>query len=306
MAKQRRFIQCDVFTPYPTKGNALAVVLDGEGLSEQSMQSFARWTNLAETTFLFPPDTDSGDYRVRILTPSREMPFAGHPTLGSCAAWLHVGGKPKQAGVVRQECGVGIVEIDISSDIPAFTAPPTQIRVMPSAKFAELTAKLNINPKHVVRYAVLNNGPEWHVFELETAEQVLAVNSSLVRWPNEKAIGLIGPHNHTDNNAANTLEGEVSSGNVLGNSAATDLCDFEVRMLAPSSGMSEDPITGSLNSALAHWRLHNEELNQPIVIAQGTNIDRYGRVYITPSSTIKGQASIGGQTHILVNGTVVL
>lgn len=284
MPKPRRFIQCDVFTPYPTKGNALAVVIDGDGLSEEAMQSFARWTNLAETTFLFPPDTNEGDYKVRILTPSREMPFAGHPTLGSCAAWLKVGGTPKQAGVVRQECGVGMVEIDINSDVPAFIAPPTETSTMPAAKFAELTDKLNINPEHVVRYAVLNNGPEWHAFELQSAEQVLAVDSSLVGWPEEKAIGLIGPHSPNHDSG----------------------CDFEVRMLAPSSGMSEDPITGSLNSALAHWRLHNGELNESIVVAQGTSIDRHGRVYVTPSPSVAGQVSIGGQTHILVEGTVFL
>lgn len=286
MAKLRRFIQCDVFTPYPTKGNALAVVLDGEGLCEEAMRDFARWTNLAETTFLFPPETDTGDYRVRILTPSREMPFAGHPTLGSCAAWLHAGGKSKQAGVVKQECGVGIVDIDISGDVPAFVAPPTIISDMPATKFAELTTKLDINPEQVVRYSVLNNGPEWHAFELQSASQVLAVDSSLVRWPEEKAIGLIGPHSDAD-------RGQLG-------------CDFEVRMLAPSSGMSEDPITGSLNSALAHWRLHNGELDEPVVIAQGTSINRHGRVYVTPDLSVAGQASIGGQTHILVEGSVVL
>lgn len=284
MSKQRRFIQCDVFTPYPTKGNALAVVLDGEGLSDAAMQSFARWTNLAETTFLFPPDTDAGDYRVRILTPSREMPFAGHPTLGSCAAWLHAGGKPKQAGIVRQECGVGIVEINTSAKVPAFVAPPTSIAAMSATKLTEITTKLNINPAHVVRYAVLDNGPVWHVFELQSAAQVLAVDSSLVSWPDDKCIGLIGPHSDNTNTE----------------------CDFEVRMLAPSSGMSEDPITGSLNSALAHWRLHNGELNKPIVVAQGTTIDRHGRVFITPNPSISGEVSIGGQTHILVEGTVEL
>lgn len=151
MPMQRRFIQCDVFSDHPTKGNALAVVLDSDELSESAMRSFAAWTNLAETTFLFPPNEQAADYRVRILTPSREMPFAGHPTLGSCAAWLHAGGKPKEPGIVRQECGVGIVEIDISSDIPAFIAPPTTISEMPDAKFSELTSKLDINPAHIVR-----------------------------------------------------------------------------------------------------------------------------------------------------------
>jgi len=282
MPKQRRFIQCDVFSDHPTKGNALAVVLDADGLSEAAMRSFAAWTNLAETTFLFPPDEPGADYRVRILTPVREMLFAGHPTLGSCCAWLHAGGKPKQSGIVRQECGVGIVEIDISCDIPAFMAPPTTVSEMPKAKFSELITKLGINPDHVVRYAVLNNGPEWHVFELQSAAQVLAVDSSTVRWPSEKSIGLIGPH-----------EPEST-------------CDFEVRMLAPSSGMSEDPITGSLNSALAHWRLHNNELDKRILVAQGTNINRHGRVHITPDNTSPGQASIGGHTNILIEGTVFL
>lgn len=282
MAKQRRFIQCDVFSSYPTKGNALAVVLDSDDMSEEAMRSFAAWTNLAETTFLFPPVTDEADYRVRILTPNREMPFAGHPTLGSCAAWLHAGGKPKQSGVVRQECGVGIVEIDISTDIPAFVAPPTAVTAMPAAKFAQLIEKLGINPDHVVRYSVLNNGPEWHAFELQTAAQVLAVDSSRVRWPSEKAIGLIGRHEPGAE------------------------CDFEVRMLAPSSGMSEDPITGSLNSAIAHWRLHNNELDEAVVVAQGTNINRKGRVYITPNPSNAGQVSIGGHTNILVEGTVFL
>lgn len=282
MPKQRRFMQCDVFSDHPTKGNALAVVLDSDGLTEEAMKSFAAWTNLAETTFLFPPDTADGDYRVRILTPQREMPFAGHPTLGSCAAWLHAGGQPKQPGIVRQECGVGIVEINLQISPPAFIAPPTAIALMPDEKFSELTNKLNINPEHVVRSAVLNNGPEWHVFELQNAEQVLAVDSSRVRWPSEKSIGLIGPHK------------------------AGAQCDFEVRMLACSSGMSEDPITGSLNSAIAHWRLDNNLLDKNTLIAQGTSINRQGRVHITPDPNNPAHASIGGHTSILIEGSVLL
>ena len=115
---QRRFIQCDVFTDQPTRGNGLAVVVDAEGLDDRQMQDFAAWTNLAETTFLLPPTDPVADYQVRIFTPTREMPFAGHPTLGSCAAWLHAGGKPKQHDLVRQECAVGIVEIDLRGDVP--------------------------------------------------------------------------------------------------------------------------------------------------------------------------------------------
>ncbi|MCG8422963.1 MAG: PhzF family phenazine biosynthesis isomerase, partial [Proteobacteria bacterium] len=130
----RRFLQVDVFTPLPTLGNALAVVVDADSLSAQAMQSFAAWTNLAETTFLLPPEDPRADYRVRIFTPLHEMRFAGHPTLGSCTAWLHCGGRPREAGRVRQECGIGLVDIDISNpSLPSFTAPPTQIRTMTEA-----------------------------------------------------------------------------------------------------------------------------------------------------------------------------
>jgi len=282
MAKQRRFIQCDVFTATPTKGNALAVIVDAEGMSEESLWSFAKWTNLAETTFLFPPDNPEADYRVRILTPHREMPFAGHPTLGSCAAWLHTGGKPKEAGVVRQECGVGIVEIDIGASPPAFIAPPTKIKTMPAKVYAEITTALNINPDHVLRYAVLDNGPVWHAFELQTAEQVLSIDSSLTTTLGSRPIGFMGKH-------ADSAE-----------------CDFEVRMLHSLSNNYEDPITGSLNAALAHWRLHNKELHKPVLVAQGTCIDCEGRVFVTPNMSVDGEVRIGGESHIVVDGHVTL
>lgn len=277
----RRFIQCDVFTPTPTLGNALAVVVDGEGISDAEMQRFAAWTNLAETTFILPPQDERADYRLRILTPSREMLFAGHPTLGSCAAWLHCGGAPKQAGVVRQECGVGLVEIDISNpDLPAFTAPPTTIRPMSDANFKAISEVLEIPQDRIMHCAELDNGPVWQVMQLDSAAAVLALDSARVRWPTFKSIGVIGVH------------------------PATHECDYEVRMLAPSSGMSEDPITGSLNSALAHWLQSEGRLDSPVTVAQGTRIDRHGRVAITPLDN--QQVKIGGQTHILIEGTVRL
>ena len=277
----RRFIQCDVFTPTPTLGNALAVVVDGEGVSEQAMQRFAAWTNLAETTFILPPRDAAADYRLRIFTPGREMLFAGHPTLGSCAAWLHCGGRPKQAGTVRQECGIGIVEIDISDPaLPASSAPPTAIRPMTDDSFDAISAALGIAPAQVLRRAELDNGPVWQALHLDSAESVLALDSSRVRWPAFRSIGVIGAH-------------PPGSG-----------CDYEVRMLAPSSGMSEDPITGSLNSALAHWLQADGLLKQPLSVAQGTCIERHGRVAITPAAD--GAVRIGGQTHILIEGTVLL
>ena len=277
---KRRFIQCDVFSPIPTQGNGLAVVVEAEGLSDAQLQTFAAWTNLAETTFLFPPIEPSADYTVRIFSPGREMLFAGHPTLGSCAAWLHCGGVPKQQGLVRQECGVGIVDIDISSGQFAFVAPPTQIEPLPEDRLVAISHALSIPSSQILNSTQLNNGPVWQVLQLETADQVLALDSSQVKWPEFTPIGLIGAH----------PKGHE--------------CDFEVRMLAPSSGMSEDPITGSLNAALAHWMRDNGQLEKPITVAQGTKINRHGRVSIKPGDN--GQVFIGGDTHILIDGEVLL
>ena len=279
MSTQRRFIQCDVFTSTPTKGNALAVIVDAEGMSDADMASFARWTNLAETTFLFPPEHPDADYKVRIFTPTREMPFAGHPTLGSCAVWLHAGGAPASVGLVRQECAIGLVDIDLTGARPAFVAPPTTIEALPEENASAIIERLNLNASKLTGTALLNNGPVWQVIELASAADVLSVDSSRVRWPEFKAIGLIGKHDGTHE------------------------CDYEVRMLAPSSGMSEDPITGSLNSALAHWLDSQGRLEDNLLIAQGTSIDRHGRVYI---SNIDNKILIGGETHILVQGSVTI
>lgn len=280
--RTRRFIQCDVFTSTPTRGNGLAVVVDGEGLSDEAFQAFAAWTNLAETTFLLPPTEASADYRVKIYTPTREMLFAGHPTLGSCAAWLHTGGRPKESGVVRQECGVGIVDIDISTKPPAFVAPPTTVEPLPTETLQSIVDALDIRPDAIVRTARLDNGPQWQVLELASANDVLAVDASRVRWPAFQAIGLIGPH------------------------SPGGQCQYEVRMLAPSSGMSEDPITGSLNAAIACWMASEGRLQHDVVVAQGTRIDRHGRVYIRPDSQRTGGVLIGGETQILIEGTLSL
>ncbi len=277
--RKRRFIQCDVFSPVPTQGNGLAVIVDAEGLSDTQFQTFAAWTNLAETTFLLPPTDSAADYKLRIFSPGREMLFAGHPTLGSCAAWLHVGGVPKQKGLVRQECGIGIVDIDVSGGQYAFVAPLTKIRPLPEENFLAITQALNISSESILHTVLLDNGPVWFVFQLDSAERVLSVDSSRVRWPEFKSIGLIGAHK------------------------ADDECDYEVSMLAPSSGMSEDPITGSLNAALAQWLAFDGRLNPSITIAQGTSINRQGRVSVRTDSA-NGKIYIGGDTHILIDGHV--
>jgi PhzF family phenazine biosynthesis protein len=245
------------------------------------MQRFAAWTNLAETTFLLPPNDSTADYRVRIFTPVREMLFAGHPTLGSCKSWLHAGGTPKASGIVRQECGVGIVEIDISQTPNlAFEAPPTTIKEMDPKHRMEILRTLEIHANAVVNSAELCNGPTWQFFELKSAADVLAVDSSKVRWPTFKAIGLFAPH------------------------ACGQECNYEVRMLAPSSGMSEDPITGSLNGAIAKWMQQCGRLEKPYLVAQGTSIGRLGRVTVKPGA--HGSAWIGGEVHILIDGNVKL
>lgn len=277
---QRRFIQCDVFSTIATKGNGLAVVVDAEGLSDQQMAAFAAWTNLAETTFLFPPVHPDADYRVRIMTPTREMPFAGHPTLGSCAAWLHCGGVPKDPQRITQECGVGLVDIDCSAQMPAFVAPPTTINPIDPGHLRAIASTLELDEDRVINTASLDNGPVWQFLELDSATEVLQVDSARVRWPSFKAIGLLGRHDDSHE------------------------CDYEVRMLAPSSGMSEDPITGSLNSAIAVWLEQQGRLESPILMAQGSAIGRCGRVYIRKSAT--AEILIGGQTQILIEGVVEL
>ncbi len=275
----RRFVQCDVFSPHPLQGNGLAVVVDAAGISDEQMQRFAAWTNLAETTFLLPPSDPSADYRVRIFTPAREMLFAGHPTLGSCAAWLHCGGVPRTPGLVRQECGVGIVEVDISRPpMLSFAAPATTIRQMDPAHRDDIIRVLNVPPDAIVNTAELCNGPTWQFFELRDAQQVLSLDSAKVRWPAYKSIGFFAPH------------------------APGSECDFEVRMLAPSSGMSEDPITGSLNAAIARWLVSNDRLKKPYLAAQGTSIGRHGRISVVPGKD--GNAWIGGQVHMVIEGTI--
>ncbi len=280
MTKTRRFVQCDVFTSAPTKGNGLAVVVDGDGLSDQQMRDFAAWTNLAETTFLFPPTSAEADYKVRIFTPAREMPFAGHPTLGSCASWLHTGGQPVTPKIVRQECNIGIVDVDLRGDVPAFVAPPTDIEPLPSARLMAICGALEIDPGAVVRSAALNNGPAWQVLELTDAATVLALDSGKLTGLSLAGLGLIGPH---------------------GDEAQ---CDYEVRMI--DSDMGEDPITGSLNAAIARWMAADGRLDRDLLIAQGTCIHREGRVHIRRDPADADRILIGGETQILIEGTVRL
>jgi PhzF family phenazine biosynthesis protein len=276
-------MQCDVFSTTPMGGKGLAVVLDGAGLTDEAMQRFARWTNLAETTFVFAPRDPAADYDIRIFTVSRELPFAGHPTLGTATCWLAAGNTPKQAGVIRQNCGVGPVDIDLTGDTPAFVAPTTSIADMAAPTLKAITAGLHLDPTRILRHAVLDNGPVWHVIEMQSADDLFSLDAAAITPVNCLAVGLIAPHSNGD-------------------------ADFEVRMFSMWAGLTEDPVTGSLNSALAHWMQAQGRFQRPFIVSQGTCIGRHGRVHVIPSpdDVDTGPIRIGGHTTILIEGHVTL
>ncbi|WP_424930397.1 PhzF family phenazine biosynthesis protein [Amaricoccus tamworthensis] len=276
---QRHFMQCDVFSQQPTRGNALAVVLDGEGLTDAQMQEFAAWTNLAETTFVFRPTVPDADYHVRIFTTEHEMPFAGHPTLGTCAAWLKSGGRPSLPGVVRQQCGVGIVEIHIDREVPAFRAPPTVILDLPGQFRLNAMNALGIADGAVLNAARLDNGPVWNALELATAEEVLHLNPTADFRSVDVPIGVFGTHQDASE------------------------ARYEVRVFVPGAGMVEDPVTGSFNAALAHWLQSQGRIEGGHLVHQGAAVNRAGRIHVNVDN---GDVFIGGETSFLIEGTVDL
>ncbi len=287
--KQRPFKQVDVFTAAPYRGNPLAVVLDGGGLTTEQMQHFTNWTNLSEATFLLPPMQAGADYRVRIFRPGRELPFAGHPTLGSCHAWLQAGGQPKGEHVV-QECGVGLVSLKRESGRLAFAAPPL-IKGGPlaDADVALIARGLGIGRSDIVAHSWCDNGPNWRGVMLKSAEQVLALrpDASLLAGLD---IGVVGPR------------GKVG---VVASRESGDECAFEVRAFFPgNNGMAEDPVTGSLNAALAQWLIGAGLAPERYIASQGTAMGRAGRVHVERDRN--GQVWIGGESVTCVEGTVLL
>jgi PhzF family phenazine biosynthesis protein len=276
---QRRFHQLDVFSAVPLQGNPLAVVHSAQGLSDDTMAAFARWTNLSETTFLLPPTQRGADYRVRIFTPQQELPFAGHPTLGSCHAWLAGGGVPQQAGLVVQECEVGLVRIRQSAARLAFAAPPLR-RTGPLE--AELLARivrcLRVDAADVLHHQWVDNGPGWCAVMLRSGAQVRALQPD---WA-----GL----------------GNVKLG-VVGAQAPGSATQFEVRAFVPGLGVYEDPVTGSLNASLAQWLIGAGLAPRQYVAAQGHALQRDGRVYV---EQVGADIWIGGDVVACVEGTVNL
>lgn len=250
-----RFVEVNVFSADPLRGNPLAVVHAAEGLGDARMAELARWTNLSETTFLLPPRSPDADYYVRIFTPSGELPFAGHPTLGSCHAWLAAGGKPRKRDVVVQECGVGLVQVRRGGPRLEFAAPPLRRSgpLEPEVR-SKIARALSLEPSDIVQHHWVDNGPGWCAVMLRSAQRVLSLKPDWAALDPLK-LGVVGPHDP-------------------GHDAA-----FEVRAFVGGSGY-EDPVTGSLNASLAQW-LIGAGLAQPAyVAAQGAALKRAGRVYL--------------------------
>lgn len=278
----RRFAQVDVFTTEPLLGNPVAVVLDGAGLSTEQMQRFAGWTNLSEATFLLPPTHADADYAVRIFTPVRELPFAGHPTLGTCHAWLAAGGVPR-GDVVVQECGAGLVPVrrDGSGTL-AFAAPERQ-RTGPldAEEVGTLADGLDLPADAVVDHAWCDNGPPWQTLLLRSADDVLAVRPR-ADVLGERFVGVVGPRPVDD------------AGGVA----------LEVRGFFPGpGGFAEDPVTGSLNAAVAQWLLETGRVPDRYVAAQGTALGRAGRVHV---ERVDGVVWVGGGSVTVLQGTATL
>jgi PhzF family phenazine biosynthesis protein len=273
---QRPYAQVDVFTTGPGLGNALAVVLDGSGLTTAEMFRFARWTNLSETTFLLPPDDPRADYRVRILTPEEELPFAGHPTLGSCHAWLEAGGAPRDPGRIVQECGAGLVEIRRHGDSLAFAAP-LLLRSGPvdEDELRGIAASIGVARSAILDAQWGDNGPGWVIVLLESAEAVLAVRPGAVAHD----LGMVGLYPPWAPSA------------------------LEVRAVYPQNGFTvEDPVTGSLNASAAGWLIGTGRLTAPYTATQGAAIGRAGRIEITRDAD--GTIWTGGRSVTLIAGTV--
>ncbi len=276
---ERQFRQVDVFADDPFLGNPVAVVHAADDLDDAAMLRFARWTNLSETTFLLDPVDPRADYRVRIFTPARELPFAGHPTLGSAHAWLEAGGSPAQPDLVLQECGVGLVPVRRPpSGRLSFKAPPL-IRSGPVEEplLARIARSLGIARADIVDAQWADNGPGWVAVELASADAVLALAPGV---PADH-IGVFGPY----------PPGSPQQ--------------FEVRAFTPLvSGAGEDPVTGSLNASIARWLLSAGKAAAPYTASQGTALGRRGRVHVTADAD--GAVWVGGGTSTLIAGSVRL
>lgn len=272
------FRQVDVFSAEPLRGNAVAVVFGAEGLDTERMQAFARWTQLSETTFVLPPTVPQADYRLRIFTPEEELPFAGHPTLGSCHAWLETGGTPRGAEVI-QECGVGLIRLRRDGTRLAFAAPPLR-RHGPAdaATCAHVARGLRVPPSELLAVEWVDNGPGWVAALLADADAVRALRPDYAAMA-PLNVGVVGP------------------------CAAGGPVAFEVRAFVPSLGVPEDPVTGSLNAGLAQWLIGSGRAPERYVASQGACLQRAGRVHV---ERLGPDIWVGGESVTCIAGHLSL
>lgn len=288
-----QFYQVDVFSGRSFYGNPLAVFMGCQHMTINQMQQIANWMNLSETTFLMKPSCEEADYAIRIFTTSRELPFAGHPTIGSCKAWLASGGQPKNPDFIVQECGKGLIKLKYENDIISFEAPPlNRTGPLDESELEIITRGLGITRNDILAHSWCDNGPRWRGILLDSAEKVLSLspNPALLE---DLDVGVIGPR------------GKV--GVIAPCSAGEDNFDFEVRAFCPLDGPFEDPVTGSLNAAMAQWLISSGLApKEGYVVRQGTALGRDGRVYVTHSLNENGLSSIwiGGKSTICMSGEV--
>lgn len=332
----RPFAQVDVFTATAGLGNPLAVVLDARGLSQASMQHLARWTNLSETAFVLPADKAQADYALRIFTPGGELPFAGHPTLGACHAWLAAGGQPRNPARIVQQCALGLIPIQRSAGLLAFAAPPCQRSAVPPALLAQTLQALGLQPGQVLRAQWLHNGPAWLALQLDSARTVLALQ------PNRTAltalghkVGVAGIHpapgapasplpeacaQAPANSAPALIRRSNREARAFGPAAARHAAAAHPAPTAAPDGSGEppllevrafttpdaveDPVTGSLNASLAQWLMAEGQLPPRYTAAQGTALHRAGRVHLWRDA--QGQVWAGGHCTPVVQGHIQL
>jgi PhzF family phenazine biosynthesis protein len=315
--KLRPFKQVDVFTATPYFGNPLAVVLDGHGLSDDTMQRFAHWTNLSETTFLLPPSDPSADYRLRIFTPGGELPFAGHPTLGSCHAWLQAGGRPRAKDVIVQECQQGLVRIRreppyIDGQRLAFAAPPLKRSAPSPVLLAQVAAALGLKAQQIVAAQLLDNGPAWFTLLLDSPETVLQLTPDHLQLQKlDVKVGVAAAYPREEPDGAPQLIGRANrearafdTRSPSAAAAAGAAPDFEVRAFAASVGVNEDPVTGSLNAGLAQWLIAEGHAPERYLASQGVCLGRAGQVHIERDAA--GQVWVGGESVTCINGQLAL
>ncbi|WP_405950885.1 PhzF family phenazine biosynthesis protein [Streptomyces prunicolor] len=280
MPRNRSFVQVDVFSTSPHSGNPVAVVLDGTGLSDEEMQGLARWTDLSETTFVLPPTVPEADYRLRIFAPGGELPFAGHPTLGSARAWLEGGGTPRHDDRIVQECGVGLVTVRRGEGTLAFAAPP-RVRegALDEDQLLRIVGAFGISRDRVVAHEWVDNGPGWAVVRLATAKEVLALEPDFALLP-DAMVGAIGAHPDGSRHA------------------------FEMRTFAPGVGVPEDPACGSMNAGVGQWLTATGAVPSSYRVSQGTRLGRAASIEI--SADADGTVWVSGAAVVRIRGTITL